>query len=97
IGIQAGLTGHLVLSTIHTNNAIETVGRMVDMEAEPYLIAGVMVAILAQRLVRLNCPKCREQYKPTQDEIETLKLTEAEIAASKLCKGRGCSECRGTG
>ncbi len=97
IGIQAGLTGHLVLSTIHTNSAAETVGRMVDMEAEPYLIAGTMVAILAQRLVRLCCPKCRESYKPTDDEIDMLKLTAAEVSEGKYAHGRGCSECRGTG
>jgi len=97
IGIQAGLTGHLVLSTLHTNNAVETFGRMVDMAAEPYLIAGVAVAILAQRLVRLNCPKCREPYTPHEDEITMLGLTEAEVAGAKFAKGRGCSECRGTG
>jgi type II secretory ATPase GspE/PulE/Tfp pilus assembly ATPase PilB-like protein len=97
IGIQAGLTGHLVLSTIHTNNAIETIGRMVDMNAEPYLIAGVSVAILAQRLVRLNCAKCREAYKPTEDEIDVLKLTQGELSEGRFAKGRGCPECRGTG
>lgn len=97
IGIQAGLTGHLVLSTIHTNNAIETIGRMVDMGAEPYLIAGVTVAILAQRLVRLNCAKCRAPYTPQADEIDLLKLTPEEIASGKLMKGKGCPECRGSG
>lgn len=97
IGIQAGLTGHLVLSTLHTNNAIETFGRMLDMGAESYLVAGVTVAILAQRLVRLNCGKCREAYQPTVDEIDMLKLTEAELAEGKFAKGRGCSECKGTG
>ncbi len=97
IGIQAGLTGHLVLSTLHTNNAIETIGRMVDMNAEPYLIAGVAVAILAQRLVRLNCPKCREAYSPHEDEITMLGLTPEEVSTSKFAKGKGCSECRGSG
>jgi type II secretory ATPase GspE/PulE/Tfp pilus assembly ATPase PilB-like protein len=97
IGIQAGLTGHLVLSTLHTNNAIETIGRMVDMKAEPYLIAGVMTAILAQRLVRLNCPKCRVAYKPTEDEIQSLKLTPEELETGRFAKGKGCAECRGTG
>ena len=97
IGIQAGLTGHLVLSTIHTNNAVETIGRMVDMDAEHYLIAGVIVAILAQRLVRLNCPKCREAYKPSIAEIQMLGLTPAEIETGKFARGKGCSECRGTG
>jgi type II secretory ATPase GspE/PulE/Tfp pilus assembly ATPase PilB-like protein len=97
IGIQAGLTGHLVVSTIHTNSAAETIGRMVDMDAEPYLIAGTLVAILAQRLVRLNCPKCREPYKPTEDEIEMMRLNSDEVASGQWAKGRGCSECRGTG
>jgi type II secretory ATPase GspE/PulE/Tfp pilus assembly ATPase PilB-like protein len=97
IGIQAGLTGHLVLSTLHTNNAVETIGRMVDMHAEPYLVAGVAVAILAQRLVRLNCPKCRQRYTPTSDEMETLKFTDEQLANAKFAKGAGCAECRGTG
>lgn len=97
IGIQAGLTGHLVLSTLHTNNAIETIGRMVDMEAEPYLIAGVCLAILAQRLVRLNCAKCRQPYKPTEDEIAALKFTPEELEKGTFMKGRGCAECKNTG
>jgi type II secretory ATPase GspE/PulE/Tfp pilus assembly ATPase PilB-like protein len=97
IGIQAGLTGHLVLSTIHTNSAPETIGRMVDMDAEPYLIAGTIVGILAQRLVRLNCAKCRQVYTPTVDEIEMLKLSPEEVSTGKFAKGVGCSECRGTG
>ncbi len=97
IGIQAGLTGHLVLSTLHTNNSIETIGRMRDMGAEQYLISGVLIAILAQRLVRLNCPKCRQPYKPNQEEIETLKLTPEELEKGRFGKGAGCSECRGTG
>ena len=92
IGIQAGLTGHLVLSTLHTNNAIETIGRMVDMNAEPYLVAGVVVAILAQRLVRLNCPKCREGV-PTDagrdggDEVHARGTGEGHASR----KGKGCS------
>lgn len=97
IGIQAGLTGHLVVSTIHTNSAAETIGRMVDMDAEPYLIAGTLVAILAQRLVRLNCPKCRERYTPNPDEIEMMRLTSAEVSEGQWAKGRGCADCRGTG
>jgi len=97
IGIQAGLTGQLVLTTLHTNNAIETIGRMLDMGADAYLIAGVIVGILGQRLVRLNCPKCREKYTPTADEIQMLKLTPEELETGKFAKGRGCPECRGTG
>lgn len=97
IGIQAGLTGHLVMSTLHTNNSIETFGRMLDMGAESYLVAGVTVAILAQRLVRLNCSKCRAPYRPTVDEIDVLKLSEGELAEGKFAKGQGCAECKGTG
>lgn len=97
IGIQAGLTGHLVMSTLHTNNAIETIGRMVDMGAERYLIAGVLTAILAQRLVRLNCAKCRKPYAPTAEEIELMKFTPAELETGRFMKGTGCPECRGSG
>lgn len=97
IGIQAGLTGHLVLSTLHTNSSIESIARMMDMGAEPYLVAGVCVAILAQRLVRLNCGKCRQPFTPDADEIEMLGLSEEEKATAKFFKGTGCPECRGTG
>lgn len=97
IGIQAGLTGHLVLSTIHTNNAVETIGRMIDMDAESYLIAGVTVAILAQRLVRLNCPKCRQPYTPSADEIDMLGLATIDTSKATYMKGAGCADCRGSG
>ncbi|MBS1723856.1 MAG: type II/IV secretion system protein [Armatimonadetes bacterium] len=97
IGIQAGLTGHLVLSTLHTNNAIESIGRMVDMEAEPYLISGVLVGIMAQRLVRRNCTKCAEPFPYTRDELESLGVTASDMPAAKLLKGKGCSECNGSG
>lgn len=97
IGIQAALTGHLVLSTLHTNNAVETINRMVDMDAEPYLIAGVMIGILAQRLVRLICPKCREPYKLESDEVDMLQFTSEEIEKGRFMKGKGCPECKGTG
>jgi len=97
IGIQAGLTGHLVLSTLHTNSAMESVYRMLDMGAEPYLVAGVTVAILAQRLVRLNCAKCRQPFTPDEDELEMLGIKGDVRANAKFFKGAGCPECRGTG
>lgn len=97
IGIQAGLTGHLVLTTLHTNNAVETVGRMIDMGAEPYLIAGTTVAIMAQRLVRLNCAKCRQPYTPNEEESQMLNLTPAQLEGAQIMAGKGCAECRGTG
>lgn len=97
IGIQAGLTGHLVLSTIHTNNSVETIGRMLDMGAEAYLAAGVLVGILAQRLIRLNCAKCREHFTPEAEEIDMLGLTPEEKETAKYVRGKGCAECRGSG
>ena len=97
IGIQAGLTGHLVLSTLHTNNAIESIGRMVDMNAEPYLISGVLCGILAQRLVRRNCPKCSEPFPYSREELESLGCTAEDMPQAKLLKGKGCSECNGSG
>ncbi|MCW5935908.1 MAG: type II/IV secretion system protein [Fimbriimonadaceae bacterium] len=97
IGIQAGLTGHLVLSTLHTNNAIESVGRMVDMNAEPYLIAGVLVAIMAQRLVRTNCPKCSAPHPYSKEELTAIGIGPSDMAGARLLKGAGCENCRGTG
>ncbi|MCW5943912.1 MAG: type II/IV secretion system protein [Fimbriimonadaceae bacterium] len=97
IGIQAALTGHLVLTTLHTNNAAETIGRMMDMKAERYLVASVVVGILAQRLVRLVCPKCRQPYKPTKDEATMLRLSPDMLERGRFAKGTGCEHCRGTG
>jgi type II secretory ATPase GspE/PulE/Tfp pilus assembly ATPase PilB-like protein len=97
IGIQASLTGHLVMSTLHTNNALETLGRMIDMGGEPYLIASTVVCILAQRLVRVICPECKEPYKPTDDEVFALGLTPAQAAKSTFFHGKGCNHCRSTG
>jgi type II secretory ATPase GspE/PulE/Tfp pilus assembly ATPase PilB-like protein len=97
IGIQAGLTGHLVLSTLHTNNAIESIGRMLDMGAEPYLVSGVLVAVMAQRLVRRNCPKCSAPHPFSRTELEDLGCTAEDMPGAKLLKGQGCPDCRGTG
>jgi len=97
IGIQAALTGHLVLTTIHTNNAVETIGRMLDMGAEAYLVAAVTVAIMGQRLVRLNCIACREEFQPTEDELLALKIEPGTPFQGKFFRGKGCPECRGTG
>lgn len=86
IAIQAALTGHLVMSTLHTNNALETVNRMTDMGAEPYLIASTVVAILAQRLIRLNHPQ-RVPYEPDPAELEMLKITPEMAAQAKFMRG----------
>ncbi len=97
IGIQASLTGHLVMTTLHTNNAVETMGRMLDMGGEPYLIASTVICILAQRLVRTICPECKEAYKPTDDEVLQLGMSLEEGAGKKFFHGKGCKNCRETG
>jgi type II secretory ATPase GspE/PulE/Tfp pilus assembly ATPase PilB-like protein len=97
IGIQAGLTGHLVMSTLHTNNAIETVGRMFDMDAEPYLVGGVITAIMAQRLVRTVCSKCAQPGRYSRDELEMIGIGPDDMPKAKLQQGAGCDFCKGTG
>jgi len=97
IGVQASLTGHLVLTTLHTNNAVETLGRMLDMGGEPYLIASTVLCVLGQRLVRVICPECKEKYTPTDDEILALNLAPQEGRTRTFYHGRGCKACRETG
>jgi len=95
IAVQASLTGHLVFSTLHTNDAPAAITRLQDMGAEPYLIASVLEAVLAQRLVRRICQACREPDVPVAADLEALGV--AVDAGAKLWRGRGCEECRGTG
>lgn len=97
IGIQASLTGHLVLSTLHTNNSVETIGRMVDMGAEPYLIASTVQAVMAQRLVRTICPNCKVTYQPDPDELLEVGLDPDQVKGHAFYKGNGCEVCRNTG
>jgi type II secretory ATPase GspE/PulE/Tfp pilus assembly ATPase PilB-like protein len=97
IGVQASLTGHLVLTTLHTNNAVETLGRMMDMGGEPYLIASTVLCILAQRLVRVICPDCRQPYEPTPDELLALGLPMDAGRSREFYCGAGCKACRETG
>ena len=93
IAIRASITGHLVLSTIHTNDAASTVTRLVDMGIEPYLVSSSVVGIIAQRLVRKICPRCKESYKPSHAEAMQLKMREPK----PLFRGAGCPECSGSG
>jgi len=90
IAIQASLTGHLVLSTLHTNDAASAITRLVDMGIEPFMIASSLTAVMAQRLVRVICPHCREEYRP-QERHAGVTLPE------KLYRGRGCDRCFGLG
>ncbi|KJU70988.1 GspE/PulE family protein [Clostridium baratii] len=95
IAVRASITGHVVLSTLHTNDAPSTVARLVDMGIEPYLISTSVTGIIAQRLVRKNCPKCSKEYEPKDREREILGLNDNEDI--KLIKGEGCPYCNGTG
>jgi general secretion pathway protein E len=97
IAIQASLTGHLVLSTLHTNDAPSALTRLVDMGIEPYLLTSSVVGVLAQRLVRLICPFCRVSYTPSAQELKELGIAQDILADGKLCKGEGCSHCFGSG
>ncbi len=95
--IHAALTGHLVLSTLHTNDAPSAVARLVDMGAEPFLVESTLIAVLAQRLVRTICDACTETYTPTDLQLAPLGLTVASLNGAKLRRGVGCTKCRSTG
>ncbi len=95
ISIQASLTGHLVFSTIHTNDAPGAVTRLVDMQVEPFLVASSLLAVLAQRLVRTICPDCREPYPANDEELSEIGLTTKDVKT--LYRGRGCEACQFTG
>lgn len=97
IAVQASLTGHLVFSTLHTNDAPSTITRMRDMGIEPFMITATVEAILAQRLVRRICGNCREEIKPTQEMLAELQLTAGDIKGKKFFRGKGCDNCNNTG
>jgi type IV pilus assembly protein PilB len=97
IAIQASLTGHLVLSTLHTNDAPGAVTRMVDMGVEPFLISSTLMAVLAQRLVRTICKKCRTPFEPTENQLSLLNLSPHDIGDKVFYYGRGCAACNDTG
>jgi general secretion pathway protein E len=93
IAVQAALTGHLVLSTLHTNDAPSAITRLVDMGVEPYLLSSTIVGVLAQRLVRRICPECKVAYHPTDRELQNLGLNRADLVDDQLFHGTGCSHC----
>ncbi len=97
ISVQASLTGHLVLSTLHTNDAAGAVTRLTDMGIEPFLIASTLEAVLAQRLVRRICRQCRREVEPTASGLEKLGVSEAEVANRNSFHGPGCTQCNQTG
>ena len=97
ISIQASLTGHLVLSTLHTNNAAGAVTRLLDMGVEPFLISSTLLCVLAQRLIRTICKKCRSPFEPTDKQLQMLGLKMSDLGDSQFHYGRGCSSCHDTG
>lgn len=97
IAIQAALTGHLVFSTLHTNDASSAIPRLIDMGIEPYLLSSTVVGVVAQRLIRCVCPNCRERYIPSDTELEELSLSPDRLNGGVLYRGAGCSQCYGSG
>jgi len=97
MGIQASLTGHLVFSTLHTNDAPSAITRLIDMGVPAYLVSSSVVAIMGQRLVRLICQKCKEPHTPPEAALETAGITPEMVAKATFMKGRGCNACNGTG
>ncbi|MDR3232280.1 MAG: Flp pilus assembly complex ATPase component TadA, partial [Planctomycetaceae bacterium] len=97
IAVQASLTGHLVFSTLHTNDAPSTITRLKDMGIPSFLITATVQAILAQRLVRKICTDCREEFTPSPDQLYELQLTPKDVAGKKFYRGKGCSVCNNTG
>lgn len=97
IAIQSALTGHLIFSTLHTNDAASAVTRLVDMGIKPYLVVSTVQAVLAQRLIRTLCPSCREPYKVSDEEKKVLSLKQEEYQNLEFYKAKGCPDCSSTG
>jgi len=97
MAIQASLTGHLVFSTLHTNDAPGAITRLIDMGVQPFLVASSLMAVMAQRLLRTICPKCGESYQPDQAELSLFELTPDQLASAKFRRGKGCKNCQQTG
>ena len=97
IAIQASLTGHLVLTTLHTNDAPGAVTRLIDMGVEPFLISSTLLCVLAQRLVRTTCKKCRTPFEPTENQLSLLNLSPHDVGEKVFYYGRGCANCNDTG
>ncbi len=97
IAIQSALTGHLVLSTLHTNDSASAVTRLIDMGIEPYLVCSSVIGIMAQRLVRDICPKCKSPYEPSEEEHLILSRSRLNSDGGTFCRGSGCPHCIDTG
>jgi type IV pilus assembly protein PilB len=97
IAVQASLTGHLVFSTLHTNDAPSSIVRLLDLGLEPFLVTATLEAIIAQRLVRTICPKCKEQFQPSEEQLMELELRPEDVRGRAFYRGKGCDNCNGSG
>ena len=97
IAVQASLTGHLVLSTLHTNDAPSSIIRLLDLGMENFLLTATIEGIIAQRLVRTICPKCKEEYEPREEELMELSLRPEDVRGKRFFRGRGCDNCNKSG
>ncbi|MDA3896819.1 MAG: type II secretion system ATPase GspE [Desulfobacteraceae bacterium] len=97
IAIQSALTGHLIFSTLHTNDAAGAIARLIDMGVESFLISSTLLGILAQRLVRVICPYCKTAYTPDEKLLSAMNVSDEEISGVEFFSGKGCEECRYTG
>ena len=97
IALRASMTGHLVMSTLHTNDAMTSAMRLIDVGMEGYMVASALRAVIAQRLVRRICDCCSENYQPTEQEQVWLRSIDSKADTSSFKQGRGCSHCNNTG
>ncbi len=97
IAVQASLTGHLVFSTLHTNDAPSSIVRLLDLGVESFLLTATIEAIIAQRLVRTVCPRCKEQFTPSEEQLMELALRPDDVAGRVFFRGKGCDNCHGSG
>jgi len=97
MAIQASLTGHLVFSTLHTNDAPGSITRLIDMGVQPFLVASSIMAVMAQRLVRVVCTKCQEPYTPDSGELKQFEISDEQAAEATFVRGKGCNYCQHTG
>jgi type II secretory ATPase GspE/PulE/Tfp pilus assembly ATPase PilB-like protein len=97
IAISAALTGHLVLSTLHTNDAAGAISRLINLGVAPFLVASALLGAVAQRLVRTSCPKCKQVYQPSEDELNRLFGQSYRVKNTEFYRGIGCNHCYHTG
>jgi type IV pilus assembly protein PilB len=97
IAIKAALTGHLLFSTLHTNDAPSTIIRLIDMGVDPVYVGSAVRLVVAQRLLRKICPNCKKEYKPNEDELQKIQIKQEQIEGHKVYFGEGCPNCNGSG